>query len=55
MRLFVVLIVTSLISVSCGTNQVTIEIRGGAGNLVRLDANDVQYKFNKHVQKQKKE
>jgi len=49
MRLFVVLIVTSLISVSCGTNQVTIEIRGGAGNLVRLDANDVQYKFNKHV------
>ena len=30
----------------CGLNQVKIEIRGGDGQLVRLDANDVQYKFN---------
>ena len=30
----------------CGSNQVKIEIRGGDGQLVRLDANDVQYKFN---------
>lgn len=49
MRLIAVLILISLFSVSCGKNQVTIEIRGGDGNLVRLDANDVQYKFNKHV------
>ena len=47
MRLIAVLILISLFSVSCGKNQVTIEIRGGDGNLVRLDANDVQYKFNK--------
>ena len=30
----------------CGSNQVTVEIRGGDGQLVRLDANDLQYKFN---------
>ena len=30
----------------CGSNQVKIEIKGGDGQLVRLDANDVQYKFN---------
>ena len=49
MRLIAVLILIYSFSVSCGKNQVTIEIRGGDGNLVRLDANDVQYKFNKHV------
>ena len=30
----------------CGSNQVKIEIKGESGQLVRLDANDVQYKFN---------
>ena len=30
----------------CGSNQVAIEIRGGDGQFVRLDANDVQYKYN---------
>ena len=30
----------------CGSNQVKIEIKGGDGQLVRLDANDVQYKIN---------
>ena len=30
----------------CGSNQVKIEIKGGDGQFVRLDANDVQYKFN---------
>ncbi len=30
----------------CGSNQVKIEIRGGDGQFVRLDANDVQYKYN---------
>ena len=37
----------SAISIAgCGANQVKIEIRGGDGQFVRLDANDVQYKFN---------
>ena len=49
MRSIVILVLMSLFSVSCGKNQVTIEIRGGDGNLVRLDANNIQYKFNKHV------
>lgn len=35
--------------VGCGSNQVTVEIRGGDGQLVRLDANDVEYKFNRLV------
>ena len=30
----------------CGSNQLKIEIKGGDGQFVRLDANDVQYKFN---------
>lgn len=34
----------------CGKNQVTVEINGGDGQLVRLDANDLQYKFNNLVQ-----
>lgn len=34
----------------CGVNEVTIEIKGGDGQLVRLDANDVQYKFNRLVE-----
>ncbi len=33
----------------CGKNEVTIEIRGGDGRKVRLDANDVEYKFNRLV------
>ena len=33
----------------CGSNQITVEIKGGDGQLVRLDANKVQYKFNKLV------
>ena len=38
-----------LLLVGCGKNQVTVEIKGGDGQLVRLDANDVQYKFNNLV------
>lgn len=34
----------------CGSNQLKIEIKGGDGQFVRLDANDVQYKFNHLVQ-----
>ncbi len=34
---------------ACGKNQVTIEVKGGDGQHVRLDANDLQYKFNKLV------
>ena len=49
MRFYLAAIVASLFLVSCGENKVRIEIRGGDGNLVRLDANSVQYKFNKHV------
>ena len=35
MRFYLAAIVASLFSVSCGENQVRIEIRGGDGNLVR--------------------
>lgn len=35
-----------LVVAGCGSNQVKIEIKGGDGQFVRLDANDVQYKFN---------
>ena len=38
-----------LLLVGCGKNRVTVEIKGGDGQLVRLDANDVQYKFNNLV------
>ena len=38
----------SLLAAS-GKNQVTIEFKGGDGQHVRLDANDLQYKFNKLV------
>ena len=38
-----------LLLVGCGKNQVTVEIKGGDGQWVRLDANDVQYKFNNLV------
>lgn len=39
-------LVLALAIAGCGSNQVKIEIKGGDGQLVRLDANDVQYKFN---------
>jgi Tol biopolymer transport system component len=34
----------------CGINEVTIEVKGGDGNLLRLDANDVEFKFNRLVE-----
>jgi dipeptidyl aminopeptidase/acylaminoacyl peptidase len=40
-----VVVLTGLFA-GCGKNQVTVEIRGGDGNLVRLDANELQYKAN---------
>ena len=43
-KLFVLVLAVAV--TGCGTNQVKIEIKGGDGQLVRLDANDVQYKFN---------
>ena len=33
----------------CGKNQVTVEVRGGDGHQVRLDANDLEFKFNRLV------
>jgi len=35
-----------LLAAGCGVNQVAVEIQGGDGNPVRLDANEVQFKFN---------
>ena len=43
-KLFVLVLAVAI--AGCGSNQVKIEIKGGDGQLVRLDANDVQYKFN---------
>ena len=42
-------VVLSLALAGCGSNQITVEIKGGDGQMVRLDANKVQYKFNKLV------
>ena len=43
------IVVLVLAFAGCGSNQITVEIKGGDGQLVRLDANEVQYKFNKLV------
>lgn len=32
---------------ACGTNEVSVEIRGGDGQWLRLDANDLEYKNNR--------
>ena len=37
-------------TLGCGVNEVTVEIRGGDGRLVRLDANDLVYRHNRLVQ-----
>lgn len=42
----VCLVLAQGLVVACGKNQVTVEIRGGDDNPVRLDANEVQYKYN---------
>lgn len=34
----------------CGINEVTVEIKGGDGELVRLDANDLEYNRNRLVE-----
>ena len=39
-----------LLAAGCGKNQVTIEVQGGDGNNIRLDANDLQFKFNRLAQ-----
>ena len=39
------LVVLMLFS-GCGTNEVTVEIKGGDGRLLRLDADDLEFKFN---------
>ena len=39
-------VVLSLALAGCGSNQITVEIKGGDGQMVRLDANKVQYKYN---------
>ena len=49
MRTVLSLFSAFLLLAGCGKNQVTVEIKGGDGQLVRLDANDVQYKFNNLV------
>jgi Tol biopolymer transport system component len=50
MRLVLIWTAAIALLAGCGKNQITVEIVGGDGQLVRLDANDVQYKFNKLVQ-----
>lgn len=45
-NLSILILAAGVALAGCGENQVTIEIRGGDGQLVRLDANDLQYKFN---------
>jgi len=42
----VFLVVCGLLVAGCGKNQVTVEIEGGEGNKVRLDANNLQFKYN---------
>lgn len=49
MRLVLIFTTAVALLAGCGKNQITVEITGGDGQLVRLDANDVQYKFNKLV------
>ncbi|MFH1572089.1 MAG: hypothetical protein ABIL09_29125, partial [Gemmatimonadota bacterium] len=36
--------------VGCGANEVVVEVRGGDGDLVRLDAKDLEYNGNHLVQ-----
>jgi dipeptidyl aminopeptidase/acylaminoacyl peptidase len=45
-----ILVVAGALLAGCGKNQITVHIRGGDGNKVRLDANDVQFKFNHLVE-----
>lgn len=40
------LIVLAGLMTGCGRNQVTVEIRGCDGNLVRLDANELVFRYN---------
>jgi Tol biopolymer transport system component len=49
-RSLVSLVALGLLLAGCGKIQVTVEIRGGDGKKIRLDANDLQYKFNRLVQ-----
>jgi len=37
----------AIVLLACGRNQVTVQIRGGDGNLVRLDANALEYKYDR--------
>ena len=48
MRSVSALLLTASI-VSCGVNEVTIEINGGDGNKIRLDANDLEFNRNRIV------
>ena len=48
-RLWALVIVLAISIAGCGKNEVTVEVRGGDGNKVRLDANDLQFKFNRLV------
>ena len=47
---FALVVFAGALFAGCGINEVTIEVKGGDGNLVRLDANDVEYKFNRLVE-----
>ncbi|HIM56511.1 MAG TPA: hypothetical protein EYM39_07380, partial [Candidatus Latescibacteria bacterium] len=49
MRRVSVLLLMALV-LGCGVNEVTVEIRGGDGNLVRLDANDLEFGRNRLVE-----
>ena len=44
------LLALCLVLSGCGINEVTVEIRGGDGRLLRLDADDLEFKFNRLVE-----
>ena len=43
-----ILLLTMMIT-GCGINEITVEIKGGDGRLLRLDADDLEFKFNRLV------
>jgi len=49
-KILIFFFVVGALAAGCGKNEVTVEIKGGDGNRVRLDANDLQFKFNRLVE-----
>ncbi len=40
-------VIYGMLITGCGTNEVTVKIRGRDGRRLRLDANDPEFKFNR--------